>query len=82
MVRTDVRLFNSGSIYGITCRKDSIITRNTKGSAVFYEYPYNRYSSGLSLPDGIKFLYYDNGRPLYKNESKLFYKNKQIATPR
>lgn len=79
----DIRLFNSGSIYGITCKKDSIITRDvSSGSAVFYEYPYKRCSHGLSLPHKIKDLYYDNGRTLYKNEKKLFLLNSKNAGPR
>lgn len=79
--RADVRLFNKGNIFGIACSKDDIITREGNGSAVLYEYPYNSYVPGLSIPDDVKFLYYDNGRPLYKNEKKLFYTNKQTARP-
>lgn len=78
----DVRLFNKCVVYGISCDKDDIITRDRRnGSCVLYRYPYKEYYSGLNLSEKVKNLYYDNGRPLYKNEAKLFKINKWLSVP-
>lgn len=80
MIHTDIRVFNNVVIYGISCGKDSIITRNNiSGSSVLYLYPYKKCHHGLGIPEKAKDVYYQTGRHLYKNEIKLFEANKLLG---